>query len=44
VTPEGHAVCHVHNPAHVPKLSFEHLVHLHETRMATVVTPPSDHA
>jgi hypothetical protein len=42
VTPEGHAVCHTHNPAGVPKLSFAHLVHLHETRTATIVAPPSD--
>jgi hypothetical protein len=43
-TPEGHAVCHTHNPAHVPKLTFEHLVHLHETRTSPAVTPPSDAA
>ena len=44
LTPEGHAVCHRHNPASVGKLTYEHLVHLHENRMAMTVAPPSDHA
>ena len=42
VTPEGHAVCHAHNPAQVPRLTYEHLGHLHNPRSATVATPPSD--
>lgn len=42
ITPEGHAVCHKHNPARVPHLTFEHLVHLHETRDAGIPTQPVD--
>ena len=41
-TPEGHAVCHTHNPAHVPRLTFEQLVHLHETRTRPTVASPAD--
>lgn len=44
ITPEGHAICHSHNPAHVPPLSFEHLVHVHVTRTAPAVSPPTDSA